>query len=257
VIVIVAVFVILGALGIFNLGGNSSVVRLESGDSFNSVITPSTRERKAIDKSLSRETKWFQDDNGYQDKWINNPFRLEEGMRFFFDKTGVRPFLLINTQAKSRDVLEMTDDERYDYVRGLYGEFFDDDAHALIIISDDGDQNYRYDDYIGAQAKLVMDLEAVNILYDYFDYYWKTDMDEESLFSNSFRETAKRIMAVKEAPDIIPEADPEQPSLGLSRMNESLRSYLMTALVIVVLCGVIAAFVAWRKRQTAKEREDL
>ena len=171
-------------------------------------IGESTWQRKAIDKSLSEETAWYQDDNGGEDIWINSPSALEDGLQYFFERTGVRPYLRINTQETSAEVLEMTDEERFDYVEEMYGELFTDDAHALFVISDDGNENWRYDDYIGAEALLVMDYEAINILYDCFDYYWTTDLEEEALFSNSFRDAADVLMGEETAAD--PEQDPEE-----------------------------------------------
>ena len=287
---------------------------------WDSYIGESTRQREAIDKELGEETAWYQDNNSGADRWIHDVATLEDSLQYFFDRTGVRPYLLINTQEKSVEVLEMDDNERFYYVEEMYEELFADGAHALFVISDDGDDNWRYDDYVGAQALLVMDYEAVNILYDCFDYNWTTDMAEEELFANSFRETADRIMGPdvqidpaenpeevtevmlpeedsgqtsEENPEKEPQTEPEPETkqgmqIGshhssektttatrapdiLAQMKDGLngitdrvdkasvsgetKNYIALALVIIVGAVAIAAMVAWRKRQDARERD--
>ena len=157
-------------------------------------INQGTETRIAIDSSLSMETPWYQDNNTGSDVWITAPSKLEYGMEYFFEKTGVRPFLLINNVEQSVTVMNMTSPVRLDYVKEQYEALFDDGAHALFIISDNGRGDWRYDDYIGSAASTVVDLKSINIIYDNFDKYWSSDDDEETLFSKSFKEAADKIM---------------------------------------------------------------
>lgn len=47
---------------------------------------------------------------------------------------------------------------------------------------------------IGDEAKAVFDDEAGEILFDYIDHYYTTDMSDEELFSTAFLKTAERMM---------------------------------------------------------------
>ena len=179
-------------------------------DNDEAYIGESTWQREAIDKDLSEETAWYQDNNTGADCWIHDVATLEDGLQYFFEQTGVRPYLYINTQEKSAEVLDMDDEERFYCVEELYEELFSDGGHALLVISDDGNDNWRYDEHIGAQALLVMDYEAVSILYNYINFYhfYRTaDLDKETLFANSFRDTADHLMGEETA--VIPEDDTE------------------------------------------------
>jgi uncharacterized membrane protein len=196
-----------------------------------SNITTSTYQRTAIDASLSQETPWYQDNNTGVDAWIGNPGKLIAGMQHFYQKTGVRPFLLIHNQEQAVAVFNMADSQRIAYAQEQYEALFEDNAHALFIISDDGRGNWRYDDYIGAQAKIVVDVEAINIIYDYFDANWQTNYDEETLFSNSFRDAADRMMAVTPAPT-------------------------SPFVVLIIVAGVVVAlYFILRHRKKAKENK--
>jgi len=164
-------------------------------------ITLSSFQRMPLEASLSKETAWYQDNNRGSAQWIGDREVLETGMKYFFQKTGVRPFLLINTIDQSITVIYMTEEERLFYTKEQYNKLFNDEAHALFIISDNGRGDWRYDDYIGSQAKTVLDKEAINIIYDYFDKYWNMeDIEEEELFSKSFSNAADRIMTITKKP---------------------------------------------------------
>jgi hypothetical protein len=205
-----------------------------SGDA--SGVTASTIRREKLDPSLGQETAWYQDDNTGADAWFSKPGEVENGLKYYFDKTGVRPYLLINDQTKSAEVMAMTDAERFAYVQERYDELFRDDAHALFVISDNGEGDWRYDDYIGAQAKVVVDQEAVGILYDYLDYYWGTDSDEETLFSESFRKAADRMMS--------------DPSAKVS-------PWIVLTVVagVIILAAILFGYLKKRKQQKLKEME--
>jgi len=189
--IVVVLLILAAALSLFRGPSNRNASR----ESSSAVSVQSYMlQRVPLDPSLSRETPWYQDNNTGAEAWVSNSVRMEEGLRVFYRKTGVRPFVLIHTKEQSSAMMYgKTDGERFAYAQELYHSLFSDEAHALFIISDDGSGNWRYDDYIGAQAKSVVDLEVVNLVYDKLDYYWLTDCDEEMLFYSAFRDAANSI----------------------------------------------------------------
>ena len=282
---IIGVLVVVGMLRSFVFDWRSSPdsAYYYAGDSYEyeSYIGDSDWQRKPIDKDLSEETAWYQDNHTGEDRWIIDVAALEDDLNYFFERTGVRPYLYINTQEKSVEVLEMTDAERYFYMEELYDELFADEAHALFVISDNGSENGRYDEHIGPQALLVMDQEAVDILYNYMDYYRSTGVDEEIVFSNSFRDAANQLMG--DETTVGPEenempvwendweqiATTTQPNVfsqikeGIGGITDKVdmesvsgetKSYIALALVLIIGAAATAAALAWRKRQDERER---
>lgn len=78
----------------------------------------------------------------------------------------------------------------------MYGgrPYIGDEAHLLLVFQD-ADGHYYPWVITGAQAKQVVDGEAVTILFDYIDrYYYDSSLSSEEFFSDVFESTADRIM---------------------------------------------------------------
>lgn len=157
-------------------------------------VTKSTIERVALPKGSVNETGYYTDDLG----WIKNRTKLETGLKNFYNKTGVQPYLYITDTINGTHYPETEDFEIFS--NNLYDELFTDEAHLLFIFFEYGDENLDY--YLcGAQAKTVIDNEAADILLDYIDrYYYDTRLTEEELFSKAFSDAADRIMKVTRSP---------------------------------------------------------
>ncbi len=181
------IFIMLAVMLVFALmgGGGGSV-------------SASTIEREPLPASATTETEYYADTDG---GWINNASELESGMRYFYEKTGVQPYLLIlpnGYTTSSSDLTELSE--------ALYKELFNDNGHFLLAFCDDNNGRVTYGYYMGAQARSVMDEEAVNILIEYLQInYYDTSISEEEIFSKTFAETADRIMEVTPSP-VIPVA---------------------------------------------------
>lgn len=157
-------------------------------------ITPSTVQRTALAVGSVNETGYYTDELG----WIKSPTRLQAGLRNFYQKTGIQPYVYITdtiagTHAPTADEVEI-------WINSLYDELFTDEAHFLLVF-------FEYDDVYqtwymgGAQTKTVMDGQASDILLDYIDsYYYDQDLTDEQMFSNAFSDAADRIMSVTTSP---------------------------------------------------------
>ena len=163
-------------------------------------VNSSSREREPIEPGLVNETAYYQDNL----EWISDPIELEDGLKYFYDKTNVQPFVYITDNIEGNP--NPTPDEIDAFADNLYDELFTDEAHLLLVHFENVafyDYEYSYHTIIGSQAKILMDDEAENILYDYLDYYYRQDpeqVSEEDLFSGAFRDTADRIMTVTKSP---------------------------------------------------------
>lgn len=152
-------------------------------------IPNSTIEREALDKSKVVVTKYYDDRLG----WLTSGKKVENGIKYFFDKTGVQPYLVIadNIDGSVNPSPSQTDK----YLDDLYNQMFKDEQHMIVLYFDNGSSWFtRY--YCGVSAGVVMDSEACEIVLSYLDYYATSDMEDDDYFNTVFRKSADKIMTV-------------------------------------------------------------
>lgn len=219
IIVIFCAFALVGAL--------STII---SGDFSASSDTKasSTVERTALPLGTVQNTGYFQDDDG---DWIEDPRELDQAMRQFCLDTGVVPYLIIFPNGSYTTQGELTQQ-----ATAYYGEHYDDGAHFVLAFCDNNQGGFNAGYYIGAQAKSVMDSEALSIFAEYLDKNYDNRMlTETEVFANTYRDTAERIMTT--------DADRMMPS------------YITTVVVAGIVVIVALVLFARKKRREAKERE--
>lgn len=182
VIVLIVIFAIL-ILGLSIRGSDSGP-----------NITKSTVQREALTAGSVNETDYYTDELD----WIKNQTKLLGGLKYFYQKTGVQPYLYLTDTVNGSH--STSTDELDAYARDLYDQLFTDEAHLLLVFFE-YNNNYM-DRYVcGTQAKNVIDTEAGDILLDYIDrYYYDDSLTEEIFFSNAFSDAADRIMTVTRSP---------------------------------------------------------
>lgn len=221
-IVILLVF----ALGIFfaALGGSSD------------SVTKSTVQREALPASAVTETAYYTDEAG----WISNKNELTSGMKDFYKRTGVQPYLYILKDFNGSTTPSTT--ELQQFAEQEYDKLFTDEGHFLLVFCDTGSGSYNCGYAVGSQAKTIMDSEAVSVLADYLDRYYSSDMEDEEFFSTAFQKTGERIMTVT-------------------------KSQTPTVIIVFVIAAAVVVVVfllyRWRekaraeKRRRDKEMEDI
>jgi uncharacterized membrane protein len=161
-----------------------------------SSVPASTYQRDPLAKGIALETEYLRDDA----HWINNVSGVERSLRYFYDKTGVMPYLWI---AESIDGSRfVSDDEAEAALNVFYDEEISDEGHIVVLFLETGADDYDIYYVAGAAAKTVLDQEALDILMGYFDRYYYSDYDDNEYFSNVFIDAADRIMT--KTPPIIP-----------------------------------------------------
>lgn len=186
VIFIILFFIIISMV----LFGNGTTTTYSDSGS----ITTSTIVREALPKGSVNETDYYTDELG----WIGSQTQLLSGMKYFYQKTGVQPYLYITDTVNGSHYPSSSDLEAF--ASTLYDELFTDEAHLLLVFYE-YDNGYR-DWYIaGSQAKTVVDTEGGDILLDYIDrYYYDQSLSEEEFFSKAFVDAADRMMDVTQSP---------------------------------------------------------
>ena len=141
---------------------------------------------------------WYQDDWG---TWITEgsgeEAALIDGLEYFYEKTGVQPYLWITGEEVGAEY--QSEGSLEDWAEEKYAELFgEDEGHLLIVFREYPDES---GDYIctvtpGYNAStVVMDDQAREILLDYIDYYYeKTEYDEGEFFEMALKKAADRIM---------------------------------------------------------------
>lgn len=202
------------------------VVILATGGGSSSDITKSTVAREPLTAGAVNETEYYTDELG----WIGNSTRLEAGMKNFYQQTGVQPYLYITGTIDGGH--DPTQAELEAFAAQKYDELFTDEAHLLLVFFEYYPSQYDTWCIVGSQAKTVIDSEAANILLDYIDRYYYSDLSDEEMFSKAFDAAGERIMTVTKSP------------------------WITVWIVVGVLAIMLVAFVWWRSYKKQRNRED-
>lgn len=126
--------------------------------------------------------------------WISNSKIVTDGMDYFYEKTGVRPYLLIcdNLDGKGG---EITDAQAEVSLKKLYNTLFHDEGHMIFTFMEYAESEYITYLYTGIAADSVMDQEAREIFLNNVDrFYTNSSLSDEEFFSKVFQVSADSIM---------------------------------------------------------------
>lgn len=225
VVLLVLVVIVLFFSSAWFLGGSSLG---GSGSSRDDGIQASSIDREKLPDNMTKETAYYQDDLG----WIGNSHKLEKGMKYFYQTTGVFPYLWITDNVDGDD---WPSDEKIDEkLDAMYTERFADEGHAIVMYLDAGGGRYITRCLRGASAKTVLDAEATEILLDYLDAYATSDMDDETYFSTCFTKAAERMMS------------------HTTNSSDVARTLILAVAAVVLAIAVIAFLI--RRRQLKLEQ---
>lgn len=141
-----------------------------------------------LEKGIAAETGYYTDELG----WIHNSSVLEQGMKLFYERTGVRPYLYLTDKINGKH--DFNANEAQVFLTQKYDELFDDEAHMILLYVDNG-SNYTIWYLAGSQAETVIDYEAASIVKDYVMRYYNSSYDDDTYFSKVFEESSAKIMA--------------------------------------------------------------
>ncbi len=212
------------------------IVAVALGGSSSDSVTKSTVQREALPASAVNETDYYTDEAG----WISNKNQLTSGMKDFYQRTGVQPYLYILNDLDGSTTPSTT--QLQQFAEQEYDKLFTDEGHFLLVFCDTGSGSYNCGYAVGSQAKTIMDSEAVSVLADYLDRYYSSNMEDEEFFSTVFQKTGERIMTVT-------------------------KSQAPMVIIVIVIAGAVVTVVfllyRWRekarieKRRRDKEMEDI
>lgn len=160
-------------------------------------------ERSTINREALPESKctpideWYRDDWG---DWIDKEGEekaLVDGLKHFYEKTGVQPYVWImgedGEKYKSEGSVEELADATY---KKMFGN---DEGHLILIFREypNNSSNYIVTATPGYDAETqVMDDQAREILLDCIDYYYTdTELNEGQFFGKAFEQAGDRIMS--------------------------------------------------------------
>lgn len=146
--------------------------------------THSTVQRERVETGVVFSGRNFVD----MANWVEDADGLSKSLEYFYQKTGVAPYLIIQTFN------DVTEESLAAKAEEEYNAHFDDEGHLLLIFNEDDTGSWMYQTWMGAQCSTVMDNEACNILFDYIDAYYYSDRDTTHFFGDAFRDAADKIM---------------------------------------------------------------
>ncbi len=167
-----------------------------SGNSSHSV-TSSTYQREPLKDAVTVDVGYYTDELG----WIDSPSTLKSGMKTFYQKTGVMPYLYICDNINGDK--DPSDSKAEAFCNDLYDSLFTgkngvtDEAHMLLVFFEPYKSQYSRYILVGSRAGSVIDDEARSIIEDYVDsYYTDTSLNDSEYFAKVFEKSAERMMNV-------------------------------------------------------------
>ena len=192
-------------------------------------IQQSTVERSKLNSSLCTEVDtWYQDDIN----WIHDEKTLLKGLKTFYDKTGVQPYLWITDNINGKAKPNTSDFETA--LKSKYSELFKDEGHVIVCFMESSPSVYATYYWAGSAAKGVIDDEAGEILLDVIDSKYTSDLSDEEMFSKSFSDAATRMMKV----------------------GRTTKQYIILAVAVIAGLGIIVGFIFLLKAKRKSDAEE-
>ena len=176
--------------------------------------------------------------------WIDDTSTVVSALRYFYEKTGSQPYLVVATDIDGKT--DFTDAEGEDWANDIYDEQFSDDGHTVVAFVEYEESEYAYYIVAGRSAQSVIDQEAREIIADEINYwYTDTSLDDSAYFAKVFRESADTIMF-----------DYEQTTKTVNTRRRVLVIGLGVVGVAAVL-GILAGRTSKRKKEEYEEARKL
>lgn len=126
--------------------------------------------------------------------WIQDKRLVEQAMDYFYEKTGVQPYLLITDNLNGMGG-EITDSEAEAAMEAMYASLYDDEGHMIFTFMEYNSSQYITWIYTGVSADSVIDEDAREIFLNNADrYYTDSSLSDEEFFAKVFRNSADTIM---------------------------------------------------------------
>lgn len=189
---VLVLLTIILALAIFLIPASYMVsgMRPSTGTSATSQISQVSHTHKKLAASECDEADvWLDDQAG----WIDNQSKVIKALRYFYNKTGSQPYLVVATDINGKE--DFTDAEGEAWANAIYDKQFNDDGHTVVAFVEYAESEYAYYIVAGRAAQSVIDDEAREIIADEINY-WYTDpsLDDSAYFAKVFTESADTIM---------------------------------------------------------------
>ena len=190
--VITAIVFLMVVIMISNTNSTRSNTTVEKVNTTNGMrdITTSTVNRTPLNSADVVESDlWFDNKAG----WDIRTSVLTKGMKEFYKKTGVQPYLIITTEINGIGEY-LLDSEAVEYLEQQYDTLFHDEGHLIYAFMEYSENRYKQYIYAGNKASAVIDREAQEIIYDYADALYTTNLEDDEYFRDIFVKSADRIM---------------------------------------------------------------
>ena len=131
-----------------------------------------------------------------EDALLHDTVNVEKSLQYFYDKTGVQPYLYITKASQGEPQSSDVEDRAFAEYASLFGT---DEGHLLVMYVPISGGKYDYSYYVyylpGDNTRRVFDDEAADILLASLNYYYDESDLPDKMFSRAFRETADRMMS--------------------------------------------------------------
>ncbi len=223
-IVVVIVIMIIGIALVFRNGNFRA-----SGDG---------ETRTKLESNLCVESsQWIDDELG----WIDSKSTVESAMEYFYDETGVQPYLILTDNIDGNDT-NVTDAEAEAYLDDVYDSLYSDEGHMIFLFVQ-GPSRYWTWVYTGTAANSVIDNSGKEIVYDYADrYYSDTSLTNDEYFSLIFEDSADTLMI-----------DPSHQT----RSRNMIILILVIGVILIILLLVVRQLTIAKIKQAEKTKEIL
>ena len=145
---------------------------------------------KLEDGACVRSSRVLEDSLG----WLSDAEEVETAMDYFYDRTGVQPYLLICDSIDGKGE-EITDAEAEIFLQGLYESLYADEGHMLFVFMEYEESEYITYLYAGTDAGSVMDGEAREMFLNNVDWFYSdSSLSDDAYFAEIFRTSADDII---------------------------------------------------------------